>query len=73
MKGGSLDPVAMDVVSVVDFTKYFVARSSRAVHDGTVSALCVLDAAGIIDGHLDTAGKCFLDASKVPRLAPEII
>ena len=63
----------MGVVFVMDFTKYFVARSSRAAHDGTISALDVVDAAGIIDGHLDTAGISFLDTSKVPWLAREII
>ena len=72
VEGGPLDPVAKEVVLTVNFSKDFVARASRAVHDGPVSALGDLDAAGVIQGHLDTVGVGFLSASNVPWLAQEI-
>ena len=68
-----MDPVAKEIVLVVNFSKDFEARASRAVHDGPIGALGALDAAGIIQGHLDTVSVSFLSASNVPWLAKEIV
>ena len=70
---GPLDPVAKEVVLAANFSKDFEARASRAVHDGPIGALGALDAAGIIQRHLDTVSVSFLNASNVPWLAQEVV
>ena len=54
----------------------FFSRQTRTVSVfpvGLVGALGDVDAAGIIQRHLDTVSVSFLTASNVPRLAQEIV